>query len=95
MSWLPQWVDDLILPKSYAESVVDSIYGAGGTLSKGIATPDPTYDPADLSSPNVYVQAKGAVKSAVASVTGDAKMWIIYAAAFLLLLAFVYGKARS
>lgn len=91
MSYLPTWIDDLILPKSYGESVVDAIYGKGGTAQVG--APDPSYDPADLSSPNVYVEGKKAVTTLGAALTGKLQKYAIIAAAFIAFLVFIYALA--
>lgn len=94
---LPQWLDDLILPKSEGESTVDAIYGPGGTAQTGM--PDPTYDVTDFSQPHVFVQAKGAVQSALqsatSSLTSGATKLALYVGAFLLLAVFIYAIAPA
>lgn len=69
-----------VTPESYAESLVNQIYdNPTATLQ-----PDPLYDVKDLSSPNVYIQAKGAVSS-----VGGYAMKAIYTLAGFLLIAIV------
>lgn len=76
-----------ITPESYAESIVNEIYSnPARTL-----LPDPAYNPGDLSSPNVYVKAKGAVKAAVDSATSFGTRALIIAVGVLLLGVAVYA----
>lgn len=60
--WLT--LTDAVVPQSQAESLVNQIYGTGGTAQTG--RPDPEISNAqDLSLPAVYVRAKDAVASGV------------------------------
>lgn len=66
--WLT--LTDAVVPQSYAESLVDSIYGKGGTAQTG--KPDPEVSNAqNLSLPAVYVRAKDAVESGVSNITAQ------------------------
>lgn len=77
-----------VVPESYGESIVNEIYGsAARTLH-----PDPYYDSRDVSSPNVYVRAKGAIGDVASALTGfgGKALWIIGG---LLILAIVLNAA--
>jgi hypothetical protein len=83
-----------VVPESYGESVVNSIYSDPANTLK----PDPYYDVDDLSSPNIYVQAKGAVKDTVSAFNAFGTKAVIVIAVFLLHAIAVYegvgGLAR-
>jgi hypothetical protein len=89
MSYLPEWLSRLVTPESYGESVVNQIYGGNGSAA---ITPDPSYDVNDLSSPNVYVAAKGAVKETLSTVGGGLEKWL-YIIIGVVLLAVVVNAA--
>lgn len=66
--WLT--LTDAVVPQSQAESLVNQIYGTGGTAQTG--RPDPEIsNAADLSLPAVYVRAKDAVAAGVDNITSQ------------------------
>lgn len=84
------WWDSLkesVVPESYGESVVNAIYSTPGNTLK----PDPAYNVEDLSSPNVYVKAKGAITEAASALTGFGGKALMYAAVFVLVAVAVYA----
>lgn len=80
-----------IVPESYGESIVNSIYSTPSNTLKV----DPAYDKEDLSSPNVYVQAKGAVKDFASAAAGFGGKLAIIVIVVALLAIFVHGFAGS
>lgn len=92
MSWLPEWLSRAITPESYGEKIVNDIYGPGGTAQRGQA--DPNYDVHDLSSPTVFVAAKGAITSAGSALLGNLKLPALIFGAFILIAVFVFGLSR-
>lgn len=54
-----------VMPKSYAEKVVDDIYGPDG---RGLIPVPQTYDPTLASEPAVYVSAKQSIGAAAVAV---------------------------
>jgi len=58
-------IREFFTPQSYAEALVNDIYS---TPARTLAA-DPSYDPRDFSSPNVYVKAKGAVSDVLGGLT--------------------------
>ena len=80
-----------ITPESYAESVVNAIYSTPGNTLK----PDPFYDVDDLSSPNVYVEAKGTIKDAATALQGFATNSLFVVGAFILVAVFIYALAPA
>lgn len=81
LSWWDR-LKESVVPESYGESVVNAIYSTPGNTLRA----DPVYDRNDLSSPNVYVQAKGAAKE-LASAAGAFGGKILIVLAVLALLA--------
>lgn len=77
-----------VVPESYAESIVNEIYG---TSAPRTLQPDPVFDRSDFSSPNVYVRAKGAISDTVSAITGFGNKALITAAIFILIAIAVYS----
>lgn len=82
-----------VVPVSYGENLVNQIYGAGANP----ATPPPEYDPADLSSPNVYIHVRDSASKIIASAVSTTKgMFVklgIVAVAAILIVVVVHGIA--
>lgn len=92
-SQLSMWDSFLgsITPKSFGEAMVDRIYGdPANTLQR-----DPQYNRADLSSPNVWVQAKGAVTDTVSAITGFAKFGVIGVVGIILAAIVLHAAVTS
>lgn len=87
MSWLPEWLSRAVTPESYGETVVNQIYGSPATTLQ----PDPAYDVADLSSPNVYVQGKQAVSAALGKVGDGLNRYLMYGVVVLLVAVAIYA----
>lgn len=78
---------EAVTPESYGESVVNQIYSdPARTL-----LPDPNYNVADFSSPNVYVAAKGAVTKALDTAGAFSNKLLLYGVLLLLLGVAVYA----
>lgn len=75
-----------ITPESHAEGIVNEIYSSPSRTLK----PDPAYDVTDLSSPNVYVNAKGAISDTVSAIKGFAGIGIATVAIFILVALAIY-----
>lgn len=95
-SGLSLWdrIKESIVPESQAESLVNQIYGVGGTAEKGIPDPE-TGNAADLSLPAVYVRAKDSVAAGVNNVTSAIQStflkYFIVLVAVLAVAAILYG----
>jgi len=76
-----------VTPESYGESVVNQIYSD----PKRTLLPDPAYNVQDLSSPNVYVAAKGAVSNALNVASSFGKNALLIGLGVLLLVVAVYA----
>lgn len=86
--WLK--ITDSIVPQSQAESLVNQIYGVGGTASSG--KPDPEIgNPQDLSLPAVYVRAKDAVASSINAVQNSFIKYAIIAVAVVIVAGILFG----
>lgn len=92
MSWWDRALE-YVTPQSYGESLVNEIYSAPARTLR----PDPIYNRNDLSSPNVYVQTKGAIQSGIGALSdaasalgGFGKKALIIGALFIVLLVVVY-----
>jgi len=76
-----------ITPESHAETIVNEIYSSPARSLK----PDPYYNPADLSKPQVYVTTKDTVKDFAGALTGFASGGLLMVAAFLLIGIAIYA----
>lgn len=90
--WLT--ITDAIVPQSQAESLVNQIYGMGGTAATG--RPDPEISNAqDLSLPAVYVRAKDAVAAGVGNIADKIQSgfikYTIIALAIVLVAGILFG----
>lgn len=90
--WLA--VTDKLVPESQAESLVNQIYGTGGTAQTG--RPDPEVsDSRDLSLPAVYVRAKDSITAGINNVTDQIQSsfikYAIILVAVLLVAGILYG----
>lgn len=93
-SWTPSalWLrlTDAVVPQSQAESLVNQIYGVGGTAQTG--KPDPEIsNAADLSLPAVYVRAKDAVAQGVSNITSQIQSGFIKYTIIALAVVIVAG----
>lgn len=91
-STLSLWdrIKESVVPESQAESLVNQIYGVGGTIQNSI--PDPEVgDPKDLSLPAVFVRAKESVASGVENVTSKIESTFIKYAIILVAILLVAG----
>lgn len=86
--WLT--ITDAVVPQSQAESLVNQIYGVGGTAATG--RPDPEIsNAADLSLPAVYVRAKDAVAAGVGNITSQIQSGFIKYTIIALVVVIVAG----
>lgn len=93
-SWTPSalWLKltDAVVPESQAESLVNQIYGIGGTAQTG--QPDPEISNSkDLSLPAVYVRAKDAVSQGVSNITSQIQSGFIRYTVIALVVVIVAG----
>lgn len=91
LSWWDR-VKIAIVPESYGEAMVNEIYGNGAART---LKPDPVYDERDLSSPNVYVSAKGAIKDTVSAVGSFATGGFIVIAGVFLVAIILYAAVPA
>jgi hypothetical protein len=80
-----------VTPTSHGEALVNAIYGGD---TRGL-TADPAYNIEDLSSPNVYVQTKGAIKDTVSALGSFAQNYAMVIGGFLVVLVILYAAVPA